>query len=202
MTFAWDLDGDGTADRTSGDSLVEIAYPTPGARTVTLTVTDGRGGTDAAGRSVTVTGRPAGEGPAGPTPPAALVPGPTLAEQAAAVSAAAAHAGFALTVPSFTIVSSRRERRIPSVIGMHVDRAREVLGAIHYVDLELNWTHRKPRGRGISLGDVMAQRPAAGTVTDSGVADLLGVTLDVYAGPKGRREEPCAEGFERAVRKR
>jgi hypothetical protein len=53
--YDWDLDGNGTVDRSTGDPATETSYASPGARTVRVAARDFRGGAGSASAAVTVT---------------------------------------------------------------------------------------------------------------------------------------------------
>jgi hypothetical protein len=214
LTFAWDFNNDGTVDKTGGDSIVVVKFPA-GSYTAKLTVTDGRGGSAQTTRAFTVTAPPVDPTPT-PTPTPTQTPsptpsptpsGPTLSTTPpapgtgdAALEAAFAAAGVDVTTPSFVIVSSRREREVPNIVGLPLDTAEEKLSAIHYIDYEIQWTHKKPKGSKAKIGEVLAQQPKPGVVVDSGVADRLKVVVTVYAGTKAAKGAACPTGFEKIAK--
>lgn len=58
VNYEWDLDGDGTTDRTTSIPTVSHSYSSPGTYTVSLTVIGNDGKTDSATRTITVSSLP------------------------------------------------------------------------------------------------------------------------------------------------
>ncbi len=196
LTFAWDFNDDGTVDRTGGDSTVVVKFPA-GSYTAKLTVTDGRGGSATATKAYTVA---AATAPVDPGPTLSTTP-PAPGSGDAALEAAAAAKGLDIATPSFVIVSSRREREVPNVVGMVLDEAEAKLSGVHHIDYDIKWTHKLPKSRKkAKVGEVLGQEPKAGMVVDSGIGDRLKVVVTVYAGKKGAKGAACPAGFEKVAR--
>ncbi|HEX2103200.1 MAG TPA: PKD domain-containing protein [Solirubrobacteraceae bacterium] len=77
VSYAWDFDGNGTLDETSATATTAHAYPTAGTFTVRLRVTDNRGNTHDATRSIAVRSR---------VPTATIAPTPATVSKGQAVS--------------------------------------------------------------------------------------------------------------------
>ncbi len=193
--YEWDLDGDGTPDRSDGSNDITVSYPAAGDYDVALRVRDDDGAWSApVTHTVHVSSPPAGGGSAAPSPASRPVPieGPPPASGEGTV--------LGLTVPRFKVLGATRRRTVPDVVGMHVDRARTVLDAVHWIRYEIDWVHSRPPHSDAAVGEVLTQAPR-GVVEESGVADLLHVALKVYAGPRDKTKH-CPAGTTQAIRGR
>ncbi len=117
--YAWDLDGDGTFETSTGTTTaVSRAYTGPASPTVAVRVTDDGGLSDSASVGLTVAAPPAqqnpptGQDPPPPPPPAPASPeAPALIAQAATVPAALAGTPTKLAGPTFSAPAGQRLKR-------------------------------------------------------------------------------------------
>lgn len=182
--YEWDLDGDGAYERTTSEQATSRSFDGAGTRTVRLRVIDNRGARSEPVSVALVVNAPAAAKDEAPKSDAPKAPTPPPAPRRLA----------AQTATNVAIANAKRTRTVPSVLGMHVDKARALLDKSHYVDYEIDWVHRTKRS-GADIGDVVDQSPEAGDREDSGMSDLLRMELKVYAGPKDRdRDLECGLG--------
>lgn len=152
---------------------IQHTFTAAGTYTVSATFTDSAGNSRdsalamvAVVAAVTATPAPAPTGDTGgttaPTPPA---PAP----------------------PTFTFVDTFSMDRMPSLVGLKVDAARDRLDRVGIeADINAVLVHQAKAPRGITIGEVMAQAPAANRMITSAIRDAEPVTLRVYAGPANK----------------
>jgi hypothetical protein len=87
-------------------------------------------------------------------------------------------------VNAFTTKSTVSRDKVPAVVGLKVSTARDRFDRSGIdVDFDIRMITRAKAPRGIAIGEVMAQRPKAGSKVTTGISDREPVRLDVYAGP-------------------
>ena len=90
---------------------------------------------------------------------------------------------------------------MPKVTKLRVDQARErVSKAIGFADFDIREVNLAKPPKGTGFGDVVEQKPAAGTPISGGFGQRPMVSLEIYAGPKPTGSKDCLDKLAKEVK--
>ena len=163
--IAWSVDG--ASIGSGADRATTLA--TPGMHTVSLTLSDSAGNQRSLSRQVQAVP------PVTPTDPV-VVPSvdPKPIDPKPDVT----------PPPAYVLTDTTSVDAMPAVVGLDATQARDRIDrAGIQADFSIKLVNRATPPRGIGLGEVMAQKPAAGTQLTTAMRDQEPVELQLYAGP-------------------
>jgi hypothetical protein len=90
---------------------------------------------------------------------------------------------------------------MPNVVTLRVDKARErILAAVGHADFDVTEVNVAKPPKGVGFGDVMTQKPQAGSPLTAGFRTMPKVGLEVYAGPRPTGSKDCLDKLVKDVK--